>query len=232
MPVPLPPSIQLPGAYPLPPSMPLAQPTLLAPRVDASMPGVVDSKPNIPDSNVAPPSAVPDPATESLDQVEALQQREREVQQEQERQEEERQREQKEREQSEAVESAIGESSGKPQPEAATLIPDTVDLPPVDLVPEIAEVQTVEVFGFDIPMPRTEILVTATSTAAISSVAAVAGTLFATTLFRQLQPILKPIFKTLLKKLAKVRKKPPPKTWARLRLENKSVRIKEQTGQK
>ena len=112
MPVPLPPSIQLPGAYPLPPSMPLAQPTLLAPRVDASMPGVVDSKPNIPDANVAPPTSTPDPATESIEQVEALQQREREIQEERERQEEEREKEQQEQqEQSESGETSTSKIS-------------------------------------------------------------------------------------------------------------------------
>ena len=100
------------------------------------------------------------------------------------------------------------EGSGKPE------------APPIDLVPEIAEIQTVElpVIGIEIPLPRTEILVTATTTAGVSSVVAVGGTLFATTLFRQLQPILKPIFKTVLKKLAKVRKKPPPLSYGREKL--------------
>jgi hypothetical protein len=91
--------------------------------------------------------------------------------------------------------------------------------PPLDLVPELAEVQTwnVPVIGVEIPVPRTEILVTATTTAGVSSVVAVGGTLFATSLFRQLQPILKPIFKTVFKKLAALRKKPPPLSWARER---------------
>ena len=91
--------------------------------------------------------------------------------------------------------------------------------PPLDLVPELAEVRTwdVPLIGVEIPVPRAEILVTATTTAGISSVVAVGGTLFATTLFRQLQPILKPIFKTVFKKLAALRKKPPPLSWARER---------------
>ena len=91
--------------------------------------------------------------------------------------------------------------------------------PPLNLVPELAEVQTwdVPLIGVEIPVPRAEILVTATTTAGISSVVAVGGTLFATTLFRQLQPILKPIFKTLLKKLAALRKKEPPLSWSRER---------------
>ena len=99
--------------------------------------------------------------------------------------------------------------------------------PPENLVPEIAEVQVVElpIIGVEVPLPRTEILVTATTTAGVSSVVAVGGTLFATTLFRQLQPILKPIFKFILKKLAALRKKPPPRTWSRERLLQKRLKV-------
>ena len=95
--------------------------------------------------------------------------------------------------------------------------------PPLNLVPELAEVQTwdVPLIGVEIPVPRPEILVTATTTAGISSVVAVGGTLFATTMFRQLQPILKPIFKTVFKKLAALQKKPPPLSWARERRQKK-----------
>ena len=103
-----------------------------------------------------------------------------------------------------------------------TILPVQPELPDLPDLPEeiLAEVQTVEVplIGIEIPVPRPEILVTAVATAGISSVAAVGGTLAATTMFRQLQPILKPIFKFALKKLAALRKKPPPVTWARLRL--------------
>ena len=95
--------------------------------------------------------------------------------------------------------------------------------PPQSLVPELAEVQTwdVPLIGVEIPVPRAEILVTATTTAGISSVVAVGGTLFATTMFRQLQPILKPIFKTVFKKLAAFQKKPPPLSWSRERRQKK-----------
>ena len=93
-------------------------------------------------------------------------------------------------------------------------------VPDLDAVPELAEVQTVTIplVGFEIPLPRTEILVVASTTAGVSSVTAVAGTLLATTMFRQLQPILKPIFKTIAKKLAKARKKKPPLTFGRQKL--------------
>ena len=222
MAIPLPPSIQLPGAYPLPPAVPLAEPTIVLPRVDAP-PGVVDSKPPVPTAEDTPPPALTEPTAEADEQIEALQERQRELEREEE---EKREAEEAEQRESKAVESQTGESSGNP---VAPGRADTPELPPVDLVPELAEVQTVEILGFDIPMPRTEILVTATTTAGVSSVVAVAGTLFATTLFRQLQPILKPIFKTLLKKLAAIRKKPPPKTWARKRLESRPSK-RDRTG--
>ena len=88
------------------------------------------------------------------------------------------------------------------------------------IVPELAEVQTIvlPIIDIEIPIPRTEILATAATTAGISSFVAVGGTIFAQTLFRQLQPLLKPIFKKVFKKLAQVRKKPPPLTYARQRL--------------
>ena len=91
---------------------------------------------------------------------------------------------------------------------------------PEALVPEIAEIQTIQIpiIDVEVPVPRAEILATAATTAGISSFVAVGGTLFATTLFRQLQPILKPIFKKIFKKLAQVQKKPPPLSWSRERL--------------
>ena len=87
-------------------------------------------------------------------------------------------------------------------------------------IPELQEVQmiTIPLVGIEVPLPRTEILVIASTTAGVSSVTAVAGTLIATTLFRKLIPLLKPIFKTIAKKLAKVRKKEPPLTFGRQRL--------------
>ena len=216
MAIPLPPPISVPGAYPLPPAVPLAQPTFIPPLAPPSPPGVVDTSQDIPEPT-APTLA--EPSQEALDQVEALQQA---VQ----AQEEQRAAEEalaEEERATETEETQTEETSGNPAPEAGSAdVPDAA--PPAELVPELAEVQTVEIFGFAVPLPRTEILVTATSTAAISSVAAVGGTLFATTLFRKLLPLLKPIFKTILKKVAKIRKKPPPKTWARLRLESRRNR--------
>ncbi len=129
----------------------------------------------------------------------------------------------KEQEQRQEEQSSDGQVTSE-NPDGSKPIPASgkpVDIkPPLDLVPEIAEIQVVElpIIGVEIPLPRTEILVTATTTAGVSSVVAVGGTLFATTLFRQLQPIFKTIFKTVLKKLAALRKQPPPHSWSRQRL--------------
>ena len=132
------------------------------------------------------------------------------------------------REEAEAEDQAEEKSSEAGKEKPASGKPNQVK-PPVDLVPEIAEIQVVElpIIGIEVPMPRTEILVTATTTAGVSSVVAVGGTLFATTLFRQLQPILKPIFKIILKKLAALRKKPPPRSWSRERLLQKRLKVRE-----
>jgi hypothetical protein len=117
------------------------------------------------------------------------------------------------------------ESENKKEPEAKPPVkpippPQPPPPPPLPDIPELSEVQTITVpiIDAEIPVPRPEILVTAATTAGVSSVVAVGGTLVATTMFRQLQPILKPIFKFALKKVAKIRKKPPPVTWSRQRL--------------
>tara|TARA_X000001388_G_scaffold76714_1_gene74830 strand:+ start:135 stop:809 length:675 start_codon:yes stop_codon:yes gene_type:complete len=214
MTIPLPPPIVVPEAYPLHPVVPLAQPTYIPLLEPPGMPGVVDTSKPVPTPNLGP---IAEPDQEALEQIEALQEWERE---------QERQRERAEEEAKAEREQEQEESSGNPEESEVEQSPASSAevVPPEELVPELAEVQTVEVFGLEIPVPRTEILATAATTAGVSSVVAVAGTLFATTLFRQLQPILKPIFKTILKKIAKVRKKPPPKTWARLRLESRQRR--------
>ena len=109
------------------------------------------------------------------------------------------------------------EPKDKPRSEA----PQTPSLDDIEeAVPEIAEILTVEIplTGIEVPVPRPEILATAATTAGISSVVAVSGTLLATTLFRQLQPILKPIFKAVLKKVASMKGKEPPLSYGRERL--------------
>ena len=102
----------------------------------------------------------------------------------------------------------------KPRRRAASV--PTAD-PPAP--PEFKEVRqfTVPIIDKEIPVPATEIVVTAVTTAGVSSVAAVAGTLMANALFQRLLKLLKPVIKALLKKLAKLRKKPAPLSWARAR---------------
>lgn len=76
---------------------------------------------------------------------------------------------------------------------------------------------TIPVIEKEIPVPATEILVTAVTTAGVSSVTAVAGTLVASSLFQRVLKLAKPVTKTIVKKLAKLRKKPAPLTWSRAR---------------
>ena len=93
-------------------------------------------------------------------------------------------------------------------------------------VPE-PTMDTIEVpfTNFEVPVPPQEIMVTAVTTAGASAVVAVGATLAATRLFEQLVKLFKPIFKTALKKLAKLRRKKPPLTWARVRLKESRPRI-------
>ena len=113
-------------------------------------------------------------------------------------------------------------------PESNIPEPAEVDLPDLDVViPEMNEVNTVTIpiIEVDVPLPKTEIVVIAVTTASVSAVAAVGGTMVATTLFRELMKILKPVMKTVVKKLAALRGK-EVKSWARQRLEARRLRVK------
>ena len=96
--------------------------------------------------------------------------------------------------------------------------------PPAKLqLPSGAQFKEVTEFtlpGTDItvPVPRKEILSTAVVTAGASSVAAVAGTLVASTLLKRLVSLLKPVLKIGMKRLAKLRGRPAPETFGRQRL--------------
>ena len=85
---------------------------------------------------------------------------------------------------------------------------------------QFKEVTEITLPGTDIsiPVPRKEILSTAIVTAGASSVAAVAGTLVASTLLKRLVQLLKPVMKTGMKRLAKLRGRPAPETFGRQRL--------------
>ena len=197
-------AIPLPPAFPIPQAFVVPDPVIAPPQVKPlewePVPMYIETTPQ--DIPIPQPTPNLEGDGSTVDTEEEEENQEREEQQSQENKTEDK--------------STAVPASGKP-----------MDIkPPTDLVPEIAEIQVVElpIIGVEVPLPRTEILVTATTTAGVSSVVAVGGTLFATTLFRQLQPILKPIFKILLKKLAALQKKPPPRSWARERLLQKRLK--------
>ena len=103
-----------------------------------------------------------------------------------------------------------------------------VDLPDLDLViPEMNEVNTVTIpiIEVDVPLPKAEIVVIAVTTASVSAVAAVGGTMVATSLFRELMKVLKPVMKTIVKKVAKLRGK-EVKSWSRQRREQKRLKVR------
>ena len=96
---------------------------------------------------------------------------------------------------------------GPNQPEEAAREapkPPTAPKPPV-VKPQIPEMRFFEVPGTDleIPLPSTEILVTAGTTATVS----VAATLTATAMFKQLVSVMKPIIKQAWSKLTKKKEK-------------------------
>ena len=95
--------------------------------------------------------------------------------------------------------------------------------PPVQPFPwEEREAETVETIelpgGFEVPVPKQEIMVTAVTTAGAASVVSVGATMVAGDLFKRIVTIAKPLIKVVLKKVAKFRKKAPPLSWSRQRL--------------
>lgn len=113
-------------------------------------------------------------------------------------------------------------SKSKKQPENKPELktPDSETTTPV--VPAQSEFKEVDNFeipilNVEVPVPKTEIVVTAATTATIASVASVGGTLAATAIFQRLIQISKPLITFGLKKLAKIRGKKEPLTWARKR---------------
>lgn len=84
---------------------------------------------------------------------------------------------------------------------------------------EFKEVNNFEIpiLGVEVPVPKTEIVVTAATTATIASVASVGGTLAATAIFQRLIQVSKPLITFGLKRLAKARGKQAPLSWARKR---------------
>lgn len=125
----------------------------------------------------------------------------------------------------EAVENKPEPETPKPPPVKDVL--DTVQemitasppLPPYTPVEPESQIETVELpGGFELPVPKQEIMVTAVATAGAAAVASVGATLAASRVFNQLVKLLKPAIKIALKKLAKLQGKKPAPTWARARL--------------
>ena len=96
------------------------------------------------------------------------------------------------------------------------------EMPPAAALPEVTYIELPG--GFEVPVPKEEIVVTAVTTAGVAAVTSVGATLLAGSMFKQIVKIAKPAIKTLLKKLAKVRGKPQPLTWSRKRLELRRCR--------
>ena len=73
---------------------------------------------------------------------------------------------------------------------------------------------------YEMPLPSTEVMVTAATTASIAAVVSVTGTLAAKTVFDYLLKLIKPALKVAVNKLAKARGKPTI-SWARQRLQER-----------
>ena len=130
----------------------------------------------------------------------------------------------------------------EPEPIVPQEVLDLVDemttpkppIPPfIPYEPEVeSQVETIELpGGFEMPVPKQEIMVTAVATAGAAAIASVGATMLAGNLFKRIVSISKPVIKALLKKLATIRKTDPPPTWARQRL-GQRLRIKGRTSWK
>ena len=129
---------------------------------------------------------------------------------------------------------------GSPEPQKSEpKVPEVLDLingmrtplpplPPfIPYEPEVeSQVETIELpGGFEMPVPKQEIMVTAVTTAGAAAVVSVGATMVAGDLFKRIVSIAKPVIKVALKKLAKLRKTEPPPTWARQRLGSRLRRL-------
>tara|TARA_R100001082_G_scaffold308_3_gene200 strand:- start:137 stop:712 length:576 start_codon:yes stop_codon:yes gene_type:complete len=100
------------------------------------------------------------------------------------------------------------------------IVTPDIALPPISIpqVPQFKEVNVIEVpFLGEIPIPRAEILVTATTTAGAAAAASVAATLVASSAFGHIMKVLKPSLKFVFQKLLKKENK-FTRSWARQRL--------------
>jgi len=134
----------------------------------------------------------------------------------------------------ETKEEEVQEEETETKPEQAPVKPPPVELPtlppipiPEAVIPETEMVNevTIPIINIDVPLPKTEIVVIAVTTAGVAAIASVGGTMVANQVFRQLIKVFKPLFKTILKKLMKARGKELP-SWARERRSQKYQRVK------
>jgi hypothetical protein len=86
--------------------------------------------------------------------------------------------------------------------------------------PEFENSVTIPGIDYEMPLPSTEVMVTAATTASIAAVVSVTGTLAAKTVFDYLLKLIKPALKIAVNKLAKARGKPTT-SWARQRLQER-----------
>ncbi len=86
--------------------------------------------------------------------------------------------------------------------------------------PEFENSVIIPGIDYEMPLPSTEVMVTAATTASIAAVVSVTGTLAAKTVFDYLLKLIKPALKIAVNKLAKARGKPTT-SWARQRLQER-----------
>ena len=80
---------------------------------------------------------------------------------------------------------------------------------------------TIPLIEMELPLPSSEIMITASTTATVAAVASVGGALVAKTVFDNVLQLIKPLLKVVVNKLQKVRGKETT-TWARQRLKHRS----------
>ena len=201
--VPIPPAFPIPQAFNLP-AQPLDTPELSLPAW-VTPPNRIDNiqeliPPNVPERN---------------NQVEKKQEKSEEAK-EKDKKEKEKEEEKTEEQEFEGFTPPIGtpkvqiplrllQQNQQQQVEDVSVFENSVIIPGID---------------YEMPLPSTEVMVTAATTASIAAVVSVTGTLAAKTVFDYLLKLIKPTLKIVVNKLAKARGKPTT-SWARQRLQER-----------
>jgi hypothetical protein len=201
--VPIPPAFPIPQAFNLP-AQPLDTPELSLPAW-VTPPNRIDNiqeliPPNVPERN---------------NQIEKKQEKSEEAK-EKDKKEKEKEEEKTEEQEFEGFTPPIGtpkiqiplrllQQNQQQQVEDVSVFENSVIIPGID---------------YEMPLPSTEVMVTAATTASIAAVVSVTGTLAAKTVFDYLLKLIKPTLKIVVNKLAKARGKPTT-SWARQRLQER-----------